>query len=145
LSLTDEPVFTVDPPADAADSPRRRGGSDVSGAGGGGTVAAVPDVHPSEATYNAQIRRLWDYKRHLMQPDLSQMLRNSEVATQVANIFRKSLFQRGGKGLGGARSPAHNGADDSGAWCGTSDARTAWDTRTSQHTHTVRWSQAYCL
>ena len=99
-------VFTIDPPVQRTESARVEDEF----------VSHTP-VHPSQATYNAQIKRLWAFKRHLMQPTMSPVLRKSEVAIQLAAVFRKSLFQRGGKGRSSrsptrspARSPA-NGAE----------------------------------
>ena len=77
--------------------------------------------HPSEATYKAQIRHLWAYKRHLMQPEVSPVLRNSEIATQLAAVFRKSLTQRGGKVL--ARSGTTGSGSNSSSSSSSSNAR----------------------
>ncbi len=127
LVVADTEIFVVDPPlsssladyaastaagsAGAASSAAAAGPSSSSSSSTGAAVAATWPTnnsedddpsdtdHPSEATYKAQIRHLWAYKRHLMQPEVSPVLRNSEIATQLAAVFRKSLTQRGGKVL----------------------------------------------
>ena len=48
-------------------------------------------------TVSTCVSNLVRFKRHLMQPEMSPVLRKSEVAVQLAAMFRKSLYARGQK------------------------------------------------